>query len=521
MMSDQKIERKSPRNFAAVTASTAGGAAAGETILRANGNAFDAAVATALATCVSDPGNTGIGGYGGNMVARRRDGTTICVDFNTWAPSSVSVDPGRPTYPELGPKASSIPNNVAGLARILGEFGTKSWAEVSAPAIALAQEGVVARGTTIHAFLDSRGHASLDECFELDWGETDGKPTLEFRQPELARTLETMAEKGPEWFYRGPIAEAACAAMRRGGVEISPEEWAYAPETVYVGTPHVLAVGNLKLHSASLRVTGAPCTVANVYAAERISRETALESPGGLARLARQMASAWQYRFATPSGNEIEDADLAVWIERATAHPPGRDPLKSAVGPNAIGHTAHLNTLDSEGTLVSLTFTHGFLWFGGAWAIPETGVIMNSGMLSFNWAEPVQKDGRNFAVCNISPTVTEDGAGNSIAIGSPGGRRIPSRLGLALARHYFCGKSLQEAVSSGRIHAEDGAVVKAEQHRLDNAVLDGLKAAFAELKSENVPGYNSPLSGIRLTAEGEVDIGLDDRDTPAWGGILK
>ena len=505
-------------NPAAVTASTAGAAEAGTAILRAGGNAFDAAVAVALATCVTDPGNTGIGGYGGNMVARRRDGDAIRVDFNTWAPTSVAVGPDRPVFPELGPKATSMPNNLAGLARILSEFGTMSWAEVSAPAIALARDGVFGRGTTIRAFMDSSQHAFLEECFEMDWGETDGKTTLTFRQPALADTLETLAEKGPEWFYQGAFAEAARAAMRRGGVDISGDEWAAIPESVSVERAHSLDLGTVTIHTAALQPTGAPCTLANVHAAKRIADRGELESPAGLTELARRIAGVWQYRFAMPQGNDLEEPDLLSWIERATAHPPGQSPLKKAVGPNAIGHTAHLNALDHDGTLVSLTFTHGFLWFGGAWAVEGTGVIMNSGMLSFNWAEPVRRSGRDFAVCNISPVVAEDRSNNALALGCPGGRRIPTRLGLVLARHYFAGKGIQEAVSSGRIHVEDGLIAKVEERRLTPDVVEALGQAFPEIGSENVPGYNSPMSAIRLSEEGDVEVGLDDRETPAWGG---
>ncbi len=517
-MTDEREEQES--NPAAVTASTSGAAEAGKVILRAGGNAFDAAVAVALATCVADPGNTGIGGYGGNMVARRCDGETIRVDFNTWAPASAPLGSDRPIFPELGPRATSMPNNLAGLARILSEFGTKSWAEVSLPAIALARDGVIARGTTIRAFMDSRRHAFLDECFEMDWGEADGDATLTFRQPALARSLETLAEKGPDWFYNGAFAESARAAMRQGGVEISAKEWAAIPETVLIERAHSLDLGPVTIHAPALQTSGAPSTLANVYAAGKITDQGELESPNGLSKLARSMAAVWQFRFATPEGNVVDEASLVPWIERAISHPPGQAPLKKAVGPNAIGHTAHLNTLDREGTLVSLTFTHGFLWFGGAWAVEDTGVIMNSGMLSFNWAEPVRSLGRKFAVCNISPVVAEDRSGNALALGCPGGRRIPARLGLVLARHYFTGKTIQEAVSSGRIHVEDGLIAKAEGCRLKPEVMDALTNAFPEVGSENVPGYNSPMSAIRLSAKGTVELGLDDRETLAWGGLV-
>jgi gamma-glutamyltranspeptidase/glutathione hydrolase len=505
----------------AVTTSTVGAAAAGAAILRAGGNAFDAAVATALACCVADPGNTGIGGYGGCMVARRADGTTHCVDFSTWAPSCLPTESLRRRYPASGPEVSSIPNNLAGLSRVLSDFGTMSWAAVSGPAIELARDGVVAAGSTIRVFADSWDQPFLADCFEIDQGETaDGTPTLTFRQPKLARTLETLAEKGPQWFYRGPIAAAACDTFRRAGIDMTPEDWEAAPDTVTSGAPTTLALGDVRVHSSPLDVTGAACVFGIFAAAERVAKEEGLDTPDGLSRLAQRIAGVWQYRFARPGGNSGIEDDLAAWIEGALDHTPGREPLIKAVSPEAVGHTTHLNTMDGDGTLVALTFTHGFLWFGGLWAIPETGVLMNSGMLSFVWTDPVRRQGRNFGVCNIAPTVAEDAARNSLAIGSPGGRRIGSRVGMALARHFLTGRSLQDAISSGRIHTEDATKVTCESRRLGAAVVDALRSVFPEVTEENIPGYNSPQTGIRLAADGQVAIGLDDRETPGRGELI-
>ena len=86
-----------------VTASSAAAAEVGAQILRSGGNAVDAAVATALASCVADPGNTGIGGYGGHMIVAPADSEPVCIDFNMWLPAHWSHAGYRRAYSNGGP----------------------------------------------------------------------------------------------------------------------------------------------------------------------------------------------------------------------------------------------------------------------------------------------------------------------------------------------------------------------------------------------------------------------------------
>ncbi len=141
----------------AVTASTAHAAAAGEQILRAGGNAVDAAVATALASCVCDPANTGLGGFGGHMIVAAPGRPPTCIDFNVWTPAQAVR-----SYDGLkgaGPKASVIPNVVAGLSAALDAFGALRWEDVIAPAIALADEGFIRRAHARAGAARREGHA--------------------------------------------------------------------------------------------------------------------------------------------------------------------------------------------------------------------------------------------------------------------------------------------------------------------------------------------------------------------------
>ena len=495
-----------------VTGSSQAAADAGLSVLRRGGNAVDAAVATALASCVADPCNTGLGGYGGYIVVQRRDLDAHCVQFPLWAPSTMTPARLVRPYPEQGPACSAVPNVVGGLARALAAFGRLSWSEISRPAISLARDGVTANGTTLRAFAAHRHRPFVAECFEFDEADRGGEATLIFHQPMLAATLETMATRGPQWFYDGPVGDAACRAWNEAGIDVPLEDWRGEAEAVEVVKAARHQIDGVVIDSASLGFSGSACLFGTLTAAHRVSRRRPLSDPATLVELATLMAAMWQYRFGAPGGNEFGDGDVAHWVERALAARGGSDDGKLP----AAGHTTHLNTADAEGTLVAATITHGPAWFGGRWAIPGTGVIMNGGMHNFNRPVLVRRNGRYYGVSNMAPSVAAGVAGGRVAIGSPGARRIPSNVGLALARHAFVGMGLQQAVSAGRIHAESRDRVTFEIARLGPGIGTSLKQEFVAVGEENWENYFGPLTAIRVNADGRYEVAVDDREIPGF-----
>lgn len=466
----------------AVTASTQSAADAGVSILGAGGNAVDAAIAAALATCVADPCNTGIAGYGGYLVVQRSGEAAKCVQFPLCAPSNASPQGLAKIYPEAGPACSSVPNVVAGLACALAGFGRLSWEKVSVPAIALAREGVSANATNTRAFEQHRHRPFVSECFVLEEIEAGDRRELRFSQPALARTLERIAEHGPEWFYRGPLGDAAQGAWREAGIDIPESDWREQGALAEIVDAASHDSDGVRVNSAPLGLSGSGRVFAMFAAAGRIAQAMPLASPEGLAELASAMASTWQ-------------------VQPAAAE---------------TAHTAHLNAVDEDGMVAALTFTHGPAWFGGRWALPQTGVIMNGGMHNFSRAAPLRRGSRWFGVSNMAPTAAVNAAGARIALGCPGARRIPSNVALVLARHFIAGESLQAAVSGGRLHTEGRDRVFWEDGRLGAETRAALQARFESVEAESADNYFGPLTALRIAASGEIEAAVDDR---IWQGF--
>ena len=498
---------------AAVTASSQAAVDAGLGILRHGGNAVDAAVAAALASCVADPCNTGIGGYGGYMVVTRPHHPAACVRFGVWAPTTLTADALRErTFPETGPAASAVPNVIAGLAHALDEFGSFDWPTLVAPAAELAAHGVTANAATRAAFEECREESFISECFEFE--EVDDAGGLLFRQPRLAATLDRLAEHGPLWFYEGHLGELACEAWRGVGLDVPLGDWRNGPDAVETVPAARFAYDGHMVMSAPLGFSGSACLFAFLDAAQRIAADRPLDDPVALAALASNMASVWQYRFATPGGNDFEGVSIEDWIERALSHVPDVGML----GP-APGHTAHLNVLDAGGTLVALTFTQGPAWFGGRWSLGDSGIIMNAGMRNFSRTPPLAHGGRLFGVSNMSPTQMESSSGGRTAVGCPGARCIPANIALVLARLVCSGYDPVAAVAAGRLHAEEPEGVTFEKERLPDGVSAALKARFADVRDEDWRRYFGPLTAINVSPEGDVTIGLDDRVAPGFGAV--
>jgi gamma-glutamyltranspeptidase / glutathione hydrolase len=371
---------------------------------------------------------------------------------------------------------------------------------------ALAHDGVLANATNTRALEEHHGAAFEEECFFVENGKSG---SMRFRQPLLARTLEQMAAQGAEWFYRGPLAAVAERAWHDAGLTLGAEAWRSGGEGVRTVAAASYEVGGIRLNSGPLGLSGSACLFATFEGAARIARETVITQPEGLAALAGAMASLWQHRFAH---NDFTAVPIEAWIEAALAN---RDAGRAGVVEAA--HTAHLNACDADGMMAALTFTHGPAWFGGRWALPGTGVVMNGGMHNFRRSAPVRDGERLLGASNMAPTLADDGRGGRVALGCPGARRIPSNIAMVLARRYLAGESLQDAVSGGRLHAEGRERVTWEDARLPHGTYAALQTRFAKVEPEDSRNYFGPLSALGIDAAGAIELALDDRDWRAFG----
>ncbi len=206
--------------------------AAGLEILARGGTAADAAVAAAAALNVTEPTSTGIGG---DMFALYYEASTrrvTALNGSGRSPAALSLDKlsreGMHELPPFHPYTITVPGAASGWEALLRRHGRLTLADVLAPAIRLAEEGFPVAPIT--AYFWARGAAR-----QLAQGLNGHELTLNgrapqageiFRNPGLARTFRTLAAKGAEAFYRGPIAEAIVAVVRQAGGCLSLDDLA-------------------------------------------------------------------------------------------------------------------------------------------------------------------------------------------------------------------------------------------------------------------------------------------------------
>ncbi|MEN9828035.1 MAG: Gamma-glutamyltransferase, partial [Bacteroidota bacterium] len=206
----------------------------GLAILKKGGNAIDAAVATGFALAVTYPGAGNIGG-GGFLVAQLNGNQSIGYDFREKAPKKAKSDmfldaKGNVMNDKIreGALASGIPGSVAGLLDALRDHGTMSIQDILAPAIDLAENGFILDASMIRQFDKDM---SLFKKFPSTMKVMTNNGILykvgdRWKQPDLARTLKLIAEKGKDGFYKGEIPRLVSVAMQQNGGIMSEEDFA-------------------------------------------------------------------------------------------------------------------------------------------------------------------------------------------------------------------------------------------------------------------------------------------------------
>ncbi len=509
---------------------------AGTEIMKAGGNAVDAAVATGFALAVTYPSAGNIGG-GGFMVIRMADGRTAAIDYREIAPLAAThdmyVENGKLTdKSKVGYLASGVPGSVAGMSEALRKYGTMSLAQVMAPAIRLAKRGYVIVGQEGAA---ARPCSSLIARF-------DGKdlfcpqghaltPGTNFVQPDLARTLQLIAANGPKAFYEGAIADSIVANEQRGGGIITKEDLRrYQPE--WREPIH----SNYRGYSL---VTMPPSSSGGVTISETLNilANFAPLPPPGSTEYSHLIAESLRRSFTDRNEKLGDPAFVKNPIEQLTdkayAHTlamqidlhhasktPAYKPKKEET------NTTHYSVVDAHGNAVATTTTLNGGYGSGVW-IRGGGFFMNNEMDDFA-AQPgtpnmyglvqgevnaVQPGKRMLSA--MSPTIVLDRQGKLLLVtGAAGGPTIITTTMEIILDVIEFHMSIADAMRTPRLHHQGlPDELDYEPNGLTVAVQDSLRAMGHTLGTRGLATANSimvvrgGLQGVGEPRSGGVAVG--------------
>jgi gamma-glutamyltranspeptidase / glutathione hydrolase len=448
----------------------------GRDVLRAGGNACDAAVAAAFALAVVEPYSSGLGGGGLILVHTAIDGRVRALDCRETAPAAARSDMfvrngvADPKLSQTGGLAVAVPGLVRGLAELHRAGGRLPWADLLQPAIALARDGF-----PVDAELQARikeEASRLDAAGQAVFRPGGVTPAVGSRlvQADLARTLAAIADGGAEAFYAGRLAEAIVAGARAaGGVLTTADLAACRP---LWREPVRGAYRGVEVWSMPPPSSGG---VVLVEMLNVLSGRDLAAAGWGAAETWRCLAGAMRLAFADRA-RWLGDPDFCpVPVARLTSSgyaDSQRARLDAAFSaPAAAGapaespHTTHLSVIDGAGNAVSATLTIN-LSFGSGVIAPGTGVILNDEMDDFS-AQPGAPNyfglvgGAANAIApgkrplsSMAPTIVLRDGRPWLVLGSPGGSRIITAVLQVLVNVVDFGLDLEMAVRAPRIHQQ-------------------------------------------------------------------
>ncbi len=538
-----------------VASADAAASEAGAEILRAGGNAVDAAVATAFAVAVTEPYSSGIGGGGFALV--RMGSELHFVDFREVAPQAARRDmfmkdgAPDPVASRDGALSAGVPGAVMGYLGLHQRWGKLPRARVLEPAIRLAERGFRADGLWVEMLawrqeLLERDPEAARIFLVKDATGRLGPPAVGSTvvQKDLAATLKALAKEGPATFYKGAIAKKLAADMQaRGGILTADDLARYQvrDRQPLVGSFRGLAVASSPPPSAGGQVV---LTLLNLL--ESLPETAAFREPTSLHLYVEASKRAFADRHLLGDPPFVADPTAALVAKaragrlrarigaKATAAldvPPGQDaelpagmvvPKVIAAPPRASAHTTHLCTVDALGNAVSLTTTVNYPWGAGIVA-KGTGVIWNDQMDDFAIAPGVPNvygivgsEANAIApgktpLSSMSPTMVFEGPTAQspvrLVVGSPGGPRIPTTVVQAIWHHLVGGADVEKAIDLGRLHHQHlPDLVSVEPFALEPATWRELEKLGHKLEASPETWSNAtiiaidPKSGLRTGA---------------------
>jgi gamma-glutamyltranspeptidase/glutathione hydrolase len=499
-------------------------------ILRAGGNAVDAAVAVGFALAVVHPAAGNIGG-GGFMVIRLANGEVASIDYRETAPAQATPDMYLDSAGNVretsvtGHLAAGVPGSVAGMAEVHRKWGRLPWAALIAPAVQLAGEGFVLDGDRAGGIAaDSERLAQFPaSARQFLPGGMPPDSGSRFFQPDLAFTLQAIADSGPRVFYDGWIADSIVAEMERGGGLITRED--LAAYRALWREPVTFSYRGYTIHSIAPASSGGVTLALILNMLEGWDTLPAFDSPQHLHVLAEVMRRAFADRnhwlgdpaFVTMPVTQLTSQDYAVArrqdiaADRATPSPD--------VGPGFVEgeHTTHYSVVDAEGNAVAVTTTINGE-FGSAVTVSGAGFLLNNEMDDFTAAPNrpnmyglIQGEANAIVpgkrmLSAMTPTiVTGPDDQLFLVLGTPGGPTIITTVAQVISNVIDYRMPLDSAVAAPRVHHQYlPDTLRYERPGFSGRTINGLEAmghAVAERRR-----YSGEVAAIMRTPQGWLGV---------------
>ena len=502
-----------PRQAAVATAHPLATEAAHE-ILEAGGNAFDAAVTASAVLAVVEPYSSGLGGGGFWLLHRADDGRQVMVDGRERAPLAATRDMYLDDAGEIvaglsvnGPLSAGIPGEPAALAHIAEQYGKLPLARSLAPAIKLARAGF-----RVDAHYRKMAGFRLEvlQRYEAAAGQflvNNEVPPLGhlIRQPDLAATLEQLAQKGREGFYAGEVAERLVSSVRQAGGLWSRRD--LAEYRVVERAPVVSYYGEYRIVSAAPPSSGGVvlAEMLNMLELRELNQMPALDRVHYLVEVMRRAYRDRALYLGDPDHVDIPVSRLiskaharalASEINMQQATPSTGLTARSTEGTD----TTHFSIIDRAGNRVAATLSINYP-FGSCFVAQGTGVLLNDEMDDFS-AKPGQPNvyglvgaeanaiapGKRM-LSSMTPTFIE-GPEQVAILGTPGGSRIISMVLLG-ALQFVGGNAPDDWVNSPRFHHQYlPDRIQLEPGALDPEIRKGLETRGHALQPLEAPYGN-------------------------------
>jgi gamma-glutamyltranspeptidase/glutathione hydrolase len=530
-----------------VVSSVGPAAAAGREILIEGGNAIDAAVAAGFAAGVSHQFSSGLGGGGFILAYLGATGEVLALDAREVAPAAAGADmfldaAGQvdPQASRLGGRAVAVPGLLQGLHELHTLHGRLPWARVVEPARRLCREGVPVGVHHRRMLALAQPHLSrFPETARIQLA--DGQlPPLGWKlvQPDLERTLEAIAQRGPQVLQRGEIAEAMVKATRaHGGVLTLDDLASYRTRrrTAVRGYYRGLEILSMPppssggIHLIQMLNTLEPFDLA----------ASGMNSSETIHLMAEAMKLAFADRAVHLGDPDFYPVPLA-WLtsksyglelaQRLEPRPFWRKPPwlwgrsrvlrleRSGTPPPDDGGTTHISVLDAAGNAVALTQTVNTL-FGSGITAPGTGIVLNNEMDDFAAAPNapiafglVGQRANAIApgkrpLSSMTPTIVLRDGRPWLVAGSPMGPMIITTVLQTLINVIDFGMNIQDAVAAPRFH---------HQWRPDRLLLEPEHPRDVVARLED---WGHPVRVSEFHFGASVAILRDPETGLLWGGV--